>query len=588
MDNQIDLDYIKSVVHRRYKVFIGVFILVMITAVAIAVLLPPVYRSQVSIIVEEQQIPENFVQSTITSYVEQRIETITKQVMSRPNLLNIIQKYNLYRDLADTHTEEEIVAEMRKNISREMWTANIGRINVATIGFTLSYSGKYPEQLQAVANELAYLYIDEEHRSKEKMATVTTDFLQEELDNFKSTISILENKISEFKRLHFGELPENFSGNVQALDRLERLSIDIDREIRTLEERKLYLNSQLSNIEPMTPIMVDGKNVMMNPAERLKRLRLELLSKQTVYSEKHPDILKLRKEIKELEAQVGSQDDSVAMIQKLNDLQGSLAASRGRLGEKHPDVIQMQKEYDALSKELDVLMASQVSSEVTQVKPDNPVYIGLMTQIVTIDSQIEGYRQQQAQIKEEVEDYRKRIENGPVVETEYNELTRDLATTKAKYNDLLGKLMQAKVSQGMESSQRGERFSISEPAGVPGKPYKPNRILILVLGFMLAFGAGTGIVALMEVVDVSLKSPKEVTVCTGLPVFSVFPMVRTDEEIRKAKIRRLQYIVSTVALVSILLVIINYTVMPMDVIWEKTMNRLVEIGIPVDTLQKSN
>ena len=584
MESQIFITEIKSIIFRRKKTLFFVSIPIFIVFVIVAIVLPPIYRSKVGIIIEEQQIPENYVQSTISTYVEERIKMISKQVMSRSKLKEIIDKYSLYSDLRETDTEEEIIDEMRDNIDLIPETTNVESGKAVTIGFTLSYSGKNPDKLRTVANELAYLYLEEEQRTKEKSASVTTDFLQQELNSFKTHIGSLEDKISDFKKQHVGELPQNYAGNIQSLDRLESHFQDIKREIRSLNERKLYLKSQISNIEPLTPVVVDGTNMMMNPAERLKRLRLQLISIRSVYSDKHPDIIKLQKEIRELETQVGDQNDSVEKIKKLNDLQGKLAEKRGQLGEKHPDVIALAKEYDALSKEVDNLLTLQVSSTIEDAKPDNPVYINLMTQIVTIDSQIEGYNDQLARIDKEIESYRKRIENGPVIETEYNALTRDLDMTRQKYNDLLAKLMQARVAQGMESSQRGERFAISEPASFPEKPYKPNRKLILLLGFVLGIGTAIGVVALQEGMDITVKSPRDISSYTGLPVFSVFPMIQTEEEKKKIKIKRIIYGILVLIVVCILVVVVDQVVMPIDVIWARTINRLVEIGVPIDNL----
>lgn len=588
MENQIYITEIKSIYFRRRKVLFFVSIPIFIVSVIVAILLPPIYRSKVGIIIEEQQIPENYVQSTISSYVEERIRMVTKQVMSRARIKEIIDKYSLYRDLQATNTEGEIIDEMRNNIDLISETTNVESGKAVTIGFTLSYSGKNPEKLQTVANELAYLYLEEEQRTKEKSASVTTDFLQQELNSFLTHITSLEDKIGAFKKQHVGELPQNYAGNIRTLDRLEGNYQDIKREIRSLDERKMYLKSQISNIEPLTPIVVDGNNMMMNPAERLKRLRLRLISGRSAYSDKHPDIIKLQKEIRELETQVGDQNNSVEKIKRANDLRGKLAAMRGQLGEKHPDVVALTKEYDALSKEVDKLLTLQVSSMVEETKPDNPVYINLMTQIVTINSQIEGHGERLSQLEGGIESYRKRIENGPVIETEYNALTRDLGMTRQKYNDLLAKLMQAKVAQGMESSQRGERFAISEPASFPEKPYKPNRKLILLLGFVLGIGTAIGIVALQEGMDISIKSEREISSYTGLPVFSVFPMIQTDEEKRKAKRKRLIYGLAIFIAVCMVIIVVDQVVMPIDVIWAKMLNRLVEIGMPMGELLTSN
>jgi protein tyrosine kinase modulator len=584
MENQIDLYFLKGILRRRKIILIGSFSLVFIIALLVAFLLPPIYQSQVGIIIEEQQIPENYVQSTITSYVEERIEMITQQVMSRTKLLEIISKHKLYLNLKEDKTTSEILSEMRNSIELETLTADVGHKNSVTIGFRLLYSGRNPEKLQAVANELAYLYIEEEHRVKEKQASVTTDFLQQELNNFKEHIEYLENKIGEFKKENSGALPQNYASNLQVMNRLVGQLDRIEPSIRSSEERKFYLKTQLANIEPMTPIMMDGKNVMMNPAERLKRLRLQFIGLRSSYSDKHPDIIKIQNEIKELESQVGRHDDSVLKIKLLKDLSGKLAVARGRLGDRHPDVIKLTKEYNTLSKEVDRLITIQATIEVQDAKPDNPLYINLMAQIFTIDSQIKGRAEEKQKITKEIEKYQKLIENAPLIEAEYNDLTRGREMAMKKYNDLLGKLLQSQIAQGMEVSQRGERFTISEPASYPDRPVKPNRKLIIVLGLLLGIGVGAGLAAVLEAMDESFKSINEIASITGLPVFSSFPLIQTEDEKKKKRRKNVIYFLLFIGVAVGVVVIFNYIVMPLDVLWAKVINRLIILGVPLDGL----
>lgn len=237
----------------------------------------------------------------------------------------------------------------------------------------------------------------------------------------------------------------------------------------------------------------------MNPAERLKGLRLKLLSLQSTLSEKHPDIKNLKREIEELEAQVGESDDAVLKIKRLNESENQLAVLRSRLGAKHPDVIRLTKEVETLSQEVDELSTEKARLDVGENKPDNPAYINLMTQIVSTQLEIKGLIQDRQKIKQKLDEYRSKIEATPIVEKEYNELTRDYENAKRKYNEIMNRLQEATVSQGMEESQRGERFTITEPAYLPEKPYKPNRIAIILLGFVLAFGTSIGFSAIRKI-----------------------------------------------------------------------------------------
>ena len=324
--------------------------------------------------------------------------------------------------------------------------------------------------------------------------------------------------------------------------------------------------------------MTEQGKVTRNPKERLKSLRLQLLSLQSTLSEKHPDIKKLKKEIKELEAQVGKSDDSVAKVRRLSELEGQLAALKGKLGPKHPDVIKLSKQVRMLSKEVDELLTEKAMTEVAEEKPDSGVYINLMTQIAGADIQIKALLKQRKNIGQDIKKYQIKLENAPVIEKEYNELTRDYDNTKRKYDDLLNKRMEAKIAQGMEETQRGERFTIIDPAQLPEKPYKPNRMMIVILGFVLALGAGGALCAAQEGLDNTVKTADELSAVMGVPVFSEVSLIETDGERRGRRIKTMVLILAAIGVIVVALILVNQFVMPLDILWIKIQKRLAMMG----------
>ncbi len=258
----------------------------------------------------------------------------------------------------------------------------------ATVAFTLSYEGKDPVKVHKVTDTLSKLYLEEDIKTRAKFISGTTEFLQSELIRLEKEISVHEKNISDFKQNHLRELPEDRGYNLSAISRLERSLDQLNMRLQNLQERKVILQTRLTDVEPLTPILIDGEDMAINPAQRLKKLRLELASMQSVYSEKHPNIKKKKREIAELEKKVIGSDDSVQKIKKLRQLEIKLASTESILGPKHPDVKTLKKEIVILRKQVDSLVTEDVQLKISEEMPDNPLYITLKTQLETLQMEI--------------------------------------------------------------------------------------------------------------------------------------------------------------------------------------------------------
>lgn len=579
----VNIQDIQGVVRRRKKIFLVTFFLIFIAAVVTAFVLPPIYVSKATILIEEQQIPEEFVRSTITSYVDERLQAITQMIMSRTKLVEVIEQFNLYPEMRNRYTVEEIVAKMREDIELETISADVkdrrtGRDSRATIAFTLSYQGKNPATTQKVANVLTSLYLEENLRSREQRALNTTEFLEREQNNIRARIERLEKDISEFKRANAGSLPENTAYNIQAATRIERDMDQLKTQLSTLQEKKIYLNGQLATVSPFQGFDPKSDPDAMKKMH-LETKRLDLIALQTTLSEKHPDIIRLKEEIKELEAQVGSSGDREARRLYLASLEEELARKKGQLGPKHPDVVGLSKKIEALKENTgEGTDTVPGSSEATQ-RPVNPAYINLRTQIATTDMELDGVTNQIRELSKKMEGYQKRLEIAPEVENAYLNLVRNHENAKDMYNDISQKLMEARVAQGMEESQRGERFTIIDPAQLPEEPYKPNRLAVILIGFVLGLGAGVGAGAAGESLDTTIKTPDELRKVAGIPLLSVIPMIEEEQENRARLVKTGVALFAVVVAIVAGLIAINWFVMPLDILWIKIQKRLLLMKI---------
>jgi uncharacterized protein involved in exopolysaccharide biosynthesis len=527
---------------RKNSLIISVLSVLMV-AILLAGLLPSIYQSSSTILIEEQQIPQDFVRSTVTGFADQRIQSLTQQILSRVKLWEIINQFNLYPDLREKLSREEITEKMRDDIKLDTISAEIAdkkggrrptQTTAVTIAFSIAYRGKNPYMVQRVAGTLASLYLEQNLKTREAQAQSTTQFLEAELKQLQERIKGLGEKVTAFKGQHEGLLPEQQEFNRQQAARLEMDIKQLDSTIRGAEDRRIYIEGQLATVKPDTPLIGATGERVMAPADRLKILEVAMADLQSKFSDDHPEVKKAHREIAELKKMVGQTGGSAAIRrQKLTQLKAELAEKQGKYSGQHPEVKQLKNEIARLEQAPKTAGPSRPVAE-----PENPAYISLTTQIKGAESDIVSLRTQQAGLKDKLQMYRQRLEDAPKVEQEYLALARDYQNAAAKHQEVMNKILEARISEGMEEGQKGEKFTLIDPASYPEKPVSPKRWLILLAGVILSLGVGFGTVALAEHLDHSVKNSDELARLTGLPVLGSILRIQTAEDIIRARRKR--------------------------------------------------
>jgi len=583
-------DYL-STFRRRKKTVLGAAASLLAIAVAVAFLWPPSYRSIATILIEEQEIPPDLVRSTISSYADQRIQVISQQVMTRANLMQIIDKYNLYPGYRRTHATEDTLERMRKDIKLNIVKADVidqrsGSKTMATIAFTLAYDGETPANAQKVANELVSLYLDENIKNREQKTAETFSFLAEESDRLAKHIDEVEKKLADFKSRNLGRLPELTQLNMQLRDRAESELKDVERQMLVLQDRKFYLDSELAQTKPNTPIISASGERILDPGERLKALQAQYASLSGVYSPSHPDIVKMRHEIDALQKETGTPADAQEREKQLVDLRADLATARDKYSDEHPDVARLKKSIAALEAQKPAPAApaaravktqrgakAQTAAEPVRVKAENPTYIALQGQLDATVSEMNSLRGREADLRSKMAMYESRIEQTPQVEREYLDLQRDQETSVARYREVKAKQAQAQISQELEKDRKGERFSLIDPPQVPEQPFSPNRPAILLLGLVLSLGGGAASAAVLDNLDHSVRGSRALARLVEAPVLAVIPCIETPEEkLRNHRTTRIA-VVSSVAALILALIAVHFLWAPLDVLWFRGMRK---------------
>jgi len=329
-DYQLSLrDYI-GIVRRRGVLIISVFGGVFSLAVAVAIMMPPVYQSTGTIMVESQQIPTDLVQATVTSYADERIETIKQRVMTRDNLFRIAKKYQLFADAGLSFTPSEAVDEMRSRIGVELVNANVQARQRATIAFKVSFEHRRPDLAQRVANELVTLFLDENVKVRTERATQTTAFLTQEADKLRADLDKLESQIATYKMQHGGALPDNMTLTMNSLQRMETELRDTERDQRAAQDELRGLEIELASAK--AGIGVPGSVGAQNAQQELVKARADLARVAAIYTENHPDVRALKRKIEGLEKTVAEEKNASSggngTINSAADLQVARLESR--------------------------------------------------------------------------------------------------------------------------------------------------------------------------------------------------------------------------------------------------------------------
>jgi uncharacterized protein involved in exopolysaccharide biosynthesis len=515
----------------------------------------------------------------VTSYADERIQVIGQRVMTSANLLAIVDKYGLYADDRKSEPTEVVLETMRKDIKVEMVSADVvdprtGRPTQASIAFTVAYDNRSPQLAQRVANELVSLYLNENLKSRTQLAGDAARFLAEEGNRLSEQIAELEKKLAEFKEKHAGELPELTQLNLQLMDRTDREILEVERQISSLEERKILLQAQLAQVNPMEKLTAETGERILGPADRLKVLQSQYASLSGLYGPDHPDILRTRSEMRALEQQVGGGADNTADLQRRIDAaRADLAAARERYSAEHPDVKKAERSLASLEKELAQAGSRRASAKSTAT-PDNPAYIQLQGQLSAADTELKTQRAKRAELKLKLKEYETKLTLGPQVEREYKALTRDYETAVAKYQEMTAKGMQAQLAESLETERKGERFTLIEPPLLPEEPVKPNRLAIAFLGLVFSFAGGIGGAAVAESLDASVRGRQALAEIVGAPPLAAIPRIETLEDRRQRNRRRWLLLALVLAVLVLAIVVVHVFILPLDVAWFVALRRL--------------
>lgn len=562
---------------RRRTTFFVVASISVIAAVLLALLLPPTYSSSATILIEQQEIPQEMVRSVITSFADQRVQVTSQRVMTTQNLLQLVDRYNLYPEIREKEPREVLLAKIRSDIGMHMISADVidprsGRPTQATIAFAVSYQSRSPELAVKVANELTTLYLNENLTSRARLSQQTADFFAEEVQRQSQHIADLDKTLAEFKQAHHDELPDLNQLNTQMAERTEIDLREAQNRLYGLDSQRVLLDAQLAQLSPNAVVYSDNGQRVFAAEDRLKDMKSRLAAMKARYSPTHPDVVSAQREVDGLQKEVTSEDGTADRLREFADAKGRLADLSKKYTSEHPDVQRATREVERLK--VAVAEDANASTEETNHRhADNPVYIQVKGQLDSLLVERDNAVKKRDELQGKFDEYEKRLAKAPEVERQFREMARALESAQLKYQEILAKQTEAQVAQNLETERKGEKFTLIEPPQPPEKPISPNRTMIIALGMLLAIGAGAGAVMARESFDGSVRGPSDIRLLLQVPALASIPIIVTARDrARRRLVTRFSW-GGTVAVMLLAAIVIHLWVRPLDVMWISLLRR---------------
>ena len=496
-----DLARYLGLVRRRHMQFLIPLLLGWIAVWGVSWVLPARYRSTTLILVEQPTMPKAYVTPNVNDDLQDRLQSITQQILSRTRLLHIIDQLNLYADPNGHATPDEKVERMRREIEIDLVRDPENRVT----SFNVAYSSHDPRAAQRVTSELTNLFISENLAVRQGQSEDTTKFLEGQLETARQSLSEQEEKIREFKAQHVGELPTQLSSNLQILAGLQSQLQTEEDALNTAKQQRIYLETIVNQYRSLqgSPKSGGGTSVGL-PAidQELDKLRAQLADLLSHYTDHHPDVRKVKEQIAKTEKM---RDQIMA------DLKAKAAAAQADPNPAIPDAAEMRD-------------------------PSSPL-MQLQGQMQANRVEIANREHGIAELKAKIADYQGRLNQEPVREQQLSDLTRGYEQSKANYDGLLNKKNESAMATSMELLQQGERFRIIDPPSLPSKPDYPNRLKFCGIGLAIGLALGGLVAGAFEMLDDRIYEEKELKTLLPVAVISDIPDILVPDDLHKQRTR---------------------------------------------------
>jgi polysaccharide biosynthesis transport protein len=519
-------DYIAALKRRRNLIF-GVAIPIVALGAMLALGLPAIYQSSGFIQLEDEQNRAENGDSQAETYADEYVASIGASVLNSASLRTLLETHEIYDD-QDTN-REAAVQRLKKDIHVNIVTTQIldprtGRERDVVSAFTVAFDHRDPQRAFEGARWVVDAYLAANRRDRQQQAETAAKFYGKEAERVRQDVANLESKLADFKRTNAGALPELTEVNMGSMERTERDLRDAEVQLQALRRERVLLVSQLQQARAAGP-----------EATNVRALEDEYARKSIQYDASHPDLVSLRRQIEM--AKRGGSSSTMSLQQQLTNERAVLTEVRQRYSEDHPDVKRLQRNI----KTLEARIASGESAGGSSAPPDSPVATQLQAQLNATDTQIGALQARSLELRTRMTQLEARLSMTPQVEREYQTVTRDLASARAKYDELVKRRMDAEVSEAAIQGGRADRFRVVTAPSVPNQPAKPQRLALLLIALVLGGVIGVSAAVAREAMDQTVRGSRDVRDILNVSPLAAVPMISNSiaADLRKKRLLRL-------------------------------------------------
>lgn len=468
----LTLDDYLAILKRRGWIIAVPAVLLTLLGLGLSYVVQPKYVSQTLVLVEQQKVPEDYVKPIIEEDLTARLASMKEQILSRSRLQPIIERFNLYG--TKNMTMDDRIDQARKDINIKPIHSEMARTG-GLPGFYISFTASDPRIAQQVCGEITSLFVSQNLNARAQSAEGTTDFIKGQLADAKRALDEQDAKLATFQQKYMGRLPGEETTNMNMMTSLNTQLDAATQQLARMEQDKSYVEAMLAQQQSISMPTTGGSTTSVSAQQtELQTLQTEEADLTKRYTDDYPDVVAVRRKIKELRAQ--------------------MAATPA---------------------------ATPTSVSSAPSRTDSPGVQQLRAQLKALEQGISQKRHDQAAIEAQIRMYQGRISSSPMVQEEYKNVTRDYQTAQAFYDDLLKKMNASKMATDLERRQQGEQFRIMDEPNLPDEPTFPKRGLFIGAGLAAGLFLGFIIVAWREYRDTALRSERDVWAFTKLPTLAV-------------------------------------------------------------------